>query len=81
MLFRSFPRRVQQVGAVRAGIGKAALAQRETRQADKGLDDGEQTLGVEGKRAVAQDFVVNCGVAGRGHCFPSFPMVNFLQKK
>ena len=80
-VFQLLPRRVQQVGAVRAGIGKAALAQREIRQTDKGLDDGKQALGVEGKRAVAQDFVVNCGVTGRGHCFPSFPMVNFLQKK
>ena len=81
LLLELLPRRVQQVGAVRAGIGKAALAQRETRQTDKGLDDGEQTLGVEGKRSVAQDFVVNCRVASRVHCFPSFPMVNFLQKK
>ena len=81
LLLELLPRRVQQVVAVRAGIGKAALAQRELRQADKRLDDGKQTLGVEGKRAVAQDFVVNCRVAGRGHCFPSFPMVNFLQKK
>jgi len=81
LVLELLPRRVQQIAAVRAGIAEAALAQREIRQADKRLDDGEQTLGVEGKRAVAQDFVVNCGVAGRGHCFPSFPMVNFLQKK
>ena len=82
LLLELLPRRVQQVAAVRAGIAEAALAQREIRQADKGFDDGEQTLGVEGKRAVAQDFVVNCRVAGRGHCLPSFPMVKFfLQKK
>ena len=81
LLLELLPRRVQQVAAVRAGIAETALAQRETRQADKGLDDGEQTLRVEGKRAVAQDFVIDCCVAGRGHCFPSFPMVNFLQKK
>ena len=82
LLLELLPRRVQQVAAVRAGIAEAAFAQRETRQADKGLDDGEQTLRVEGKRAVAQDFVVNCRVTGRGHCLPSFPMVKFfLQKK
>ena len=81
LLLELLPRRIQQIAAVRAGIAEAALAEREIRQADKGLDDGKQTLGVEGKRAVAQDFVVDCGVAGRGHCFPSFPMVNFLQKK
>ena len=81
LLLELLPRRVQQVAAVRAGIAEAALAQRETRQADKRLDDGKQTLRVEGKRAVAQDFVLDCGVTGRGHCFPSFPMVYFLQKK
>jgi len=81
LLLELLPRRVQQVAAVRAGIAEAAFAQRETRQADKGLDDGEQTLRVEGKRAVAQDFVVNCRVTGRGHCLPSFPMVKFFCRR
>ena len=81
LLLELLPRRVQQVAAVRAGIAEAALAQRKIRQADKGFDDGEQTLGVEGKRAVAQDFVVNCRVAGRGHCLPSFPMVKFFCRR
>ena len=81
LLLELLPRRIQQVGAVRAGIAETALAEREIRQADKRLDDSKQTLGVEGKRAVAQDFIIDCGVTGRGHCFPSFPMVNFLQKK
>ena len=82
LLLELLPRRVQQIAAVRAGIAEAALAERKIRQADKGLDDGKETLRVEGKRAVAQDFVVNCRVAGRGHCLPSFPMVKFfLQKK
>ena len=81
LLLELLPRRVQQVGAVRAGIAEAALAQRKIRQADKGFDDGEQPLGVEGKRAVAQDFVVNCRVAGRGHCLPSFPMVKFFCRR
>ena len=81
LLLELLPRRIQQVGAVRAGIAETALAEREIRQADKGLDDGKQTLGVEGKRAVAQDLVVNCGVAGRGHCLPSFPIVAVSQKK
>jgi len=81
LLLELLPCRVQQVGAVRAGIAEAALAQRKIRQADKGLDDGEQTLRVEGKRAVAQDFVVNCGVAGGGHCLPSFPMVKFFAEE
>ena len=80
-VFQLLPRRVQQVAAVRAGIAEAALAQRKIRQADKGFDDGEQTLRVEGKRAVAQDFVVNCRVAGRGHCLPSFPMVKFFCRR
>ena len=81
LLLELLPRRVQQIAAVRAGIAEAALAERKIRQADKGLDDGEQTLGVEGKRAVAQDFVVNCRVAGRGHCIPSFPMVKFFCRR
>ena len=81
LLLELLPRCVQQVGAVRAGIAETALAQREIRQADKGLDDGKQTLRVEGKRAVAQDFVVNCRVAGRGHCLPSFPMVKFFCRR
>ena len=81
LLLELLPRRVQQVAAVRAGIAEAALAERETRQADKGLDDGKQTLRVEGKRAVAQDFVIDCRVTGRGHCFPSFPIVAVSQKK
>jgi len=80
-VFQLLPRCVQQVGAVRAGIAETALAQRETRQTDKRLDDGKQTLRVEGKRAVAQDFVIDCCVTDGRHCFPSFPMVNFLQKK
>ena len=80
LLLELLPRRVQQVAAVRAGIAETALAQREIRQADKGFDDGEQPLGVEGKRAVAQDFVVNCRVAGRGHCLPSFLMVDFCRR-
>ena len=81
LLLELLPRRVQQVAAVRAGIGKATLAQRKIRQADKGFDDGKETLRVEGKRAVAQDFVVNCRVAGRGHCLPSFPMVKFFCRR
>ena len=80
LLLELLPRRVQQVAAVRAGIAEAALAQREIRQADKGFDDGEQTLRVEGKRSVAQNFVIDCRVTGRGHCFPSFPMVNFCRR-
>jgi hypothetical protein len=75
LLLELLPRRVQQVAAVRAGIAETALAQREIRQADKRLDDGKQTLGVEGKRSVAQNFVVDCGVTGRGHCLPSFPLL------
>ena len=81
LLLEFLPRCVQQVAAVRAGIAETALAERETRQADKGLDDGKQTLGVEGKRAVAQNFVVDCCVTGRGHCFPSFPMVKFFAEE
>ena len=80
LLLELLPRRVQQVAAVRAGIGKAALAEREIRQADKRLDDGKQTLRLEGKRSVAQNFVVDCGVAGCGHCFPSFLMVDFCRR-
>ena len=81
LLLELLPCRVQQVGAVRAGIAEAALAQRKIRQADKGLDDGKQTLRVEGKRSVAQNFVIDCCVTGRGHCFSSFPMVKFFAEE
>ena len=80
LLLELLPRRIQQVGAVRAGIAETALAEREIRQADKRLDDGKQTLRLEGKRSVAQNFVVDCGVAGCGHCFPSFLMVDFCRR-
>ena len=80
LLLELLPRRIQQVGAVRAGIAETALAEREIRQADKRLDDGKQTLRLERKRSVAQNFVVDCGIAGCGHCFPSFPMVDFCRR-
>ena len=80
LLLELLPRRVQQVAAVRAGIAETALAEREIRQADKRLDDGKQTLRLERKRSVAQNFVVDCGVAGCGHCFPSFLMVDFCRR-
>ena len=41
LLLELLPRRIQQIAAVRAGIAEAALAQREIRQTDKGLDDGK----------------------------------------